>query len=111
MIQRALLRTKGMFDHCEGEEGYELWKEIAEYMDGEEAIVGKRKYILGKYVLLGLKNGEKNKELLYKIEQDRTYGCFINDRAGFEEAWESGEYELEGGIILEKENVKILEED
>ena len=39
--------------------------------------------------------------LFYLIEQDGLIGRYIEDRKSFDEAWESGEYELDGIILLD----------
>ncbi len=41
MIRKAIFKTAGMFDDRNPyARDYDLWKSIAEYMDGEMAIVG-----------------------------------------------------------------------
>ena len=56
---------------------------------------------------------KKVREAFYKIEQDPMFGVYINDRKGFLEAWNMGEYEPAGSIVF-KENeleIKKLEKD
>lgn len=54
----------------------------------------------GQYVFLGLTDAGKNKELFYMMEQDSMTGVFIDDRAGFDKAWDSEEYEHDGCFCL-----------
>lgn len=102
MIKIAKLATAHMFDKNNPEDSdYEIWKGIAEYMDGEDAYVAESAAMDGEYVFLGLCDKRKDKELAYMMEQDSMTGVFINDREGFEAAWESKEYEHEGCFYIE----------
>lgn len=115
MIKIAKLATAHMFDENNPEDSdYELWKSIAEYMDGENAYVVESIAMEGEYVFLGLCDRSKNKELAYMMEQDSMTGVFIDDREGFEAAWESNEYEHEGCFCIEPqwiESYKGLKEE
>ncbi len=115
MIKIAKLATAHMFDENNPEDSdYELWKGIAEYMDGEDAYVVESTAMEGKYVFLGLCDGNKDKELAYMMEQDGMTGVFIDDREGFEAAWELKEYEHEGCFCMEPqwiESCKGLKEE
>ena len=114
MIKIARLATAHMLDENNPEDSdYGLWKSIAEYMDGEDAYVAESAAMEGRCVFLGLCNGDKDKELAYMMEQDSMTGVFIDDREGFEAAWESNEYEHEGCFCIEPqwiETFKSLEE-
>lgn len=118
MLRVATLRTAGMFDgHDPQDADFDLWKSIAEYMDGETALVIDSYAEKGKYVFLGLTNSEKYKELSYMMEQDSMTGAFINDREVFEEMWETGEYYRDEYFYLEEnclefptENAYLVEE-
>lgn len=102
MIKIARLATAHMFDENNPEDSdYELWKGIAEYMDGEDAYVAEITAMEGGYVFLGLCDRSKDKELAYMMEQDSMTGVFIDDREGFEEAWKSKEYEHDGCFYIE----------
>lgn len=104
MIQSVKLKTLHMFDeHDPNDVDYKLWKQIAAYMDGEIAWVIESASGDGRYLFLGLKDEAKNKELFYLIEQDHYIGCFINNREGFDKAWDLEEYEHEGCFYLEPE--------
>lgn len=106
MVKEVLLRTKEMFlNNDKADVDYPLWQSIAEYMDGEKALVIKNESE-GKYLFLGLVNEKKNKELCYMMEQDSMAGIFINNREGFDEAWDREEYEREVSVYLEE---KFLE--
>jgi len=111
-IREAKLKTQGMYadlDHNDAD--YLLWVKIAEYMDGETALVIESSSGSGEYVFLALKDEKKNKELIYMMEQDRMFGCYIDDREGFDEDWDSGEYEPAGCHYLAPENVELLESE
>lgn len=108
---KVKLNTLHMF---EGEDvrdcDYELWQKIAEFMHGETARVVESVACKGQYLFLGLIDPEKNKELFYMMEQDSSTGIFIDDRAGFDEAWDSGEYEHDGCFYLEPQYLIPIEE-
>lgn len=38
-------------------------------------------------------------------------GVYIDDREGFDEAWDNDEYEPDGCIYLNPENVELLESE
>ncbi len=101
-MKKVILHAERMLDgHDSREDNYELWKTIYEFMNGETALVFERAANDGKYVFCGLVDREKNRELFYLIEQDGLIGRYIEDRKSFDEAWESGEYELDGIILLD----------
>lgn len=111
-IKEAKLKIAGVFtNESEGTIDISLWKEIEAFMDGETALVMESSMDNGQYVFLGLTDEEKNKELHYMIEQDSFIGVYIDDREGFNEAWDSGEYEPDGCIYLNPENVELLESE
>lgn len=114
MIKIARLATAHMFDENNPEDSdFGLWKGIAEYMDGEDAYVVESTAMEGGYVFLGLCDGNKDKELAYMMEQDSMTGAFIDNREGFEAAWESNAYEHEGCFCIEPqwiESFRSLEE-
>lgn len=95
MIREVKLSTLHMYDdYDKSDEDYLLWKKIAEYMNEEVAYVLEESFRkTGKYLFLGLKDDEKNKELHYMMEQDSMTGCFINDQEGFNNAWDNEGYE------------------
>lgn len=105
-MEKVIIRTKGMFDRCANQgEDYELWKNIYELMDGENAYVCKSKADEGKYIFIGLVDGEKNKDLFYLIEQDSMIGRYIGDWEKFEADWDAECYEMDGCIYLDAENI------
>ena len=109
MIKIAKLATAHMFDENNPEDSdYELWKSIAEYMDGENAYVVESIAMEGEYVFLGLCDRSKDKELAYMMEQDSMTGVFIDDREEFEAAWESNEYEHEGCFCIEPKCIEAF---
>lgn len=102
IIGEAKLNTLHMFENeNKSDFDYELWQKIARYMDGEMAWVTESSSGDGRYVFLGLANPDKNKELSYMMEQDSVMGMYINDRDGFEKAWNNEEYEPDGCFYLE----------
>lgn len=102
MIREVKLNTLDMFKNEDTRDcDYELWQKIAEFMNEEMALVIESAACDGEYVFLGLTDAEKNKELLYMMEQDSATGLFIDDREGFDKAWDSGEYEHDGCFYLE----------
>ncbi|WP_313260340.1 hypothetical protein [Lacrimispora sp.] len=106
MIREVILKTAGMFDNYDHKlTDYELWKSIAEYMDGEKALVVDHYTRDGTYTFLGLQDPNKDKEYAYMREQDSMMGCYIDDRERFEKDWENEEYESDGLFILSAENV------
>jgi len=109
-VRKAILRTKTMFDsHVKTDKDYPLWKQIAEYADGENAFVIYND-VIEKYVYLGLQNEEKSKELAYMLEQDSVMGIYIDDRESFEKDWKNGEYIPDGTIYLEPQYVELIED-
>ena len=114
MLKIARLATAHMFDGNNQEDpDYELWKNIAEYMDGENAYVVKSTDAKEEYIFIGLCDKRKDKELAYMMEQDSVIGAFIGDREGFETVWKSGEYECDGYFYIESkwiESIKSLRE-
>lgn len=112
MVKEAKLNTLHMYDNYDkSDKDYPLCQKIAEYMNGETAFVLEKSFDNKKeeYLFLGLKDCEKNKELFYMMEQDSMTGIFINDREGFDEAWDSEEYEHDGCFYLEPQYL-IFEE-
>lgn len=90
MIREVILKTAGMFDGYDpNERDYELWKSIAEYMDGEAALVVDHYKKNGTFTFLCLQDEKKDKELAYMREQDSMAGCYIDDRDRFNEDWDN----------------------
>lgn len=108
MIRSVVLRTDGMFDNNDKNDcDYELWKSIADFMDGEPAVVAESKGEPGKYTFLYLEDSKKDKELFYMMEQDSVMGAYIGNREEFNTVWAAGEYEPCGCIYLEKKYIEI----
>lgn len=109
MIKEVKLKTLHMFDKEENSDSdYPLWVKIMKYIDGEIAFVIKSSIEKDSYVFLGLKDKLKDKELHYMMEQDSMTGSFIDDREGFEKAWESGDYSKDECFYLDSEYVEEL---
>lgn len=112
MLMKVYLKTAGMFDnHDPNETDYELWKSIAEYMDGNAALVVDHLKERGTLTFLCLENEKKDKELAYMKEQDSMMGCYINERERFDKDWDSEEYEPDGLFMLKEENVILPWQD
>lgn len=110
MLKKVILKTAGMLDeHAPDDADFELWRSIAEYMDGEEALVAESAIGNSEYVFLGLIDKEKDKELHYMMEQDSMIGVYIDDRAGFNEIWESGEYDRECYLYIDGKYLEFPE--
>ena len=111
-IKEVKLKTRNMFkDISPDDADYQLWEKITAYMDGETALVTESRAEEGKYVFLGLKDKEKDKELHYMMEQDSMVGLYIDDRESFDVDWDNGDYEPDGIHYLDPENVELLESE
>lgn len=113
MMNEVKLKMLNMFkDKDKTDRDYSLGENIAKYMDGETAYVIKSAAMDNvEYLFLGLKDKDKDKELHYMIEQDSMIGTYIDDREGFDKAWDNEEYEPDGGIYLKPEEVELLESE
>lgn len=103
MLREVKLKTLHMYDDYDPKQkDYLLWKKVAEYMDGEIALIlDKGSACEDGYLFLALRDQVKDKELHYMMEQDSTIGCFINDRDGFDHAWDSENYDTGSCFYLE----------
>lgn len=105
-VKKIVLNTKRMLDGCDVQDGdYKLWQRIYEHMNGEAAFVMESVAEKGKYIFCGLVDDKKNKELFYLIEQDSMIGRYIEDRESFETEWEKGDYEPDGCIYLDLQDL------
>lgn len=112
MIKYAVLKTLHMYDENDVTEiDYPLWQKIAEYMDGEIALVIESEARDGEYVLLGLKDEKKNKELFYMMEQDSMIGVYIEDRERFDEDWDNDRYDPDGCIYLNQDDLQFIDQE
>lgn len=108
MVQVVTLKTKGMFDDQKDDvKDYELWRSIAEYMNEERALVASSSFEDQKCSFIGLLDCEKNKELCYMMEQDSLVGTYINDRKGFDDAWDYDQYFPDGSFYIEKKYIEF----
>lgn len=98
----VIINSKGMYDYMKGDPGYDIWKKIEEFVDGERAVVVQSVANEEQYVVLQLENDEKTKELFYMIEQDPVIGIYVDDREEFDKAWDNGEYQPDGSINIYK---------
>lgn len=102
MLKDVILKTEEMFDNYNPDEkDFALWKGIAQYMNGEAALVIDCFGEENGYVFIGLKNEIKDKELAYMMEQDSNTGSYINDREGFNAVWEAGEYNSDVSFCID----------
>lgn len=109
-MAEVILKTKDMFKNKRSDffedEDFELWNKIAEFMDGEEALVTKSVAMEGQFVFLELTDPVKNKELHWMMEQDSS-GIFNDDREEFDRLWDSDEYDgFDGCFYIEKEHIE-----
>lgn len=101
MIVEAKLNTLHMFENEDKKNpDYQFWKRIAEYINGETAILIKLSFNEN-YIFLSLKDKVKDKELFYMMEQDAATGRFLDNRKGFDEEWDSGEYSRDETFCIE----------
>lgn len=111
MLREAVLKTGEMFkDHDPCEKDFELWRKIAGYMDGETALVAEHFNQKGTYILIGLRNAEKDKVLAYMMEQDSETGSYIHDWDSFKAVWESGEYSCDESFCIDEKYLILNEE-
>lgn len=109
-MKKVTLNGKKMIDKLDTQDDDRaLWESIYKRMDGEPAYVLKSNAEEGKYVFCGLVDDEKNKELHYLIEQDGMIGRYIGDRESFDADWENGDYEVDGCIYLDSEDITQTE--
>ncbi|WP_302328046.1 hypothetical protein [Enterocloster lavalensis] len=107
-MKKVKLSTAFMYDdHSPEEPDYQLWKSIAEYMEGELAMVIESHDDKNKYVFMCLCDAIKDKELAYMMEQDSETGRYIGEREKFEDDWAAGEYSPEGHFYITPANVNI----
>lgn len=103
MIREVKLNTLDMFKNYDTRDcDYGLWQKISEFMNGEMAWVIENSACDGQYLFLGLTDAEKNKELFYMMEQDSMTGVFIDDREGFDKAWDNEQYEPDTCFYIER---------
>lgn len=102
-IYKALLWTEKI--KIKEGQNEELYKKIYNLMNEEEAIVGECSLWGDDYHFYNLVDKEKDKELCWLFEQDDFVGIY-DDRAKFDEDWESGNYErIELAFTLDYHNV------
>ena len=111
-LQRAILHTAGKYTQEDLSEYSEEDKKVIEgYMaawDGVHVTVSN--FVQGEYSVVGWppEEDEKAKNAIYMMEQDPTFGTYVDDREGFDAAWSAGTWEPIGSIVFPPEMVEIL---
>lgn len=116
-LYRAILHTDGFSvdekDAKEKKLSEEELKVITDYMaawDGVKVTVSA--LVLGEFSVVGWppEEEEKVKNAIYRMEQDRVFGMYIDDPEGFAKDWEAGTWEPSGSIVFPPDMVEILGE-
>ena len=76
-------------------------------MDGQKAIAMPNPKDT-EYWLAGIEDKAVDKEVSYLMEQDPMFGCFIDQRAEFDKAYDSGDYAPDFIHIIEKSQAGII---
>lgn len=112
-LLKVIFHTEGLVEELADEsatlEDFETWKKVYAILDGKSGLVIPA-YDGNGYIFLGADDGNKAKEFFWNIEQDSFIGRYINDRDGFDEIWDSGEYSLDGSINFPEKYVEIIGE-
>lgn len=90
----------------------QLWISAYNLLDGLEVMVRDSFYPDEEYTLLSWKPEDDKTfmEFIYLLEQDGTFGNYVDDRETFLEDWENGEYSPDGSICFSKNELEILEQ-
>lgn len=111
-LLKAVLHTRGQEIDPETYSVDER-KIIRAYMDAWDGVhITAMKTMEGEYSVVGWppEEEEKAKEAIYLMEQDPTFGTYVNDREKFDEDWAAGSWEPSGAIVFPDEMVEILGE-
>lgn len=119
-LYEAILRTSGKtpeqiissFDGPEPtEQEVQGWINSYNIISGVEVVVMKSGWIDDGYCLVSWeeKDNEKIREFIYQAEQDSMFGSYANDREGFIEDWDSGEYSPAGSFVFYSNDLEIVE--
>ena len=117
-IMKAILHTKGKTDEQILKDGgmvrvddVEMIRAYMDAWDGAEVYV--RPCFDGNgYVVVGwpAEADAKVKEAFYLMEQDAVFGTYIDDREEFDHGWSKGEYEPDGCVSFDEDDVEIIGE-
>ncbi len=117
-IMKAILHTKGKTDEQILKDGgmvrvddVEMIRAYMDAWDGAEVYV--RPCFDGNgYVVVGwpAEADAKVKEAFYLMEQDPVFGTYIDDREEFDHVWSKGEYEPDGCVSFDEDDVEIIGE-
>lgn len=111
-LQKAILHTSGKDADNEMEKYSQEEREIMQqYMaawDGVHVTVSN--FLDGEYSVVGWPPewDEKAKEAIYLMEQDPTFGKYVDDREQFEKDWAAGAWEPGGSIVFSPDMVEII---
>ena len=111
-LQRAILHTAGKYTQEDLKECTEAEQKVVEgYMAAWDGVhVTVRNFVEGEYSVVGWppEEDEKAKNAIYMMEQDSTFGTYVDNREGFDAAWAAGTWEPIGSIVFPPEMVEIL---
>lgn len=101
-------KLKEIFPEVTAEE-IALYEQIYKMMDVQEAIVVESYFGANEFIFCGATDNEKNKEILYLMEQDPLFGCYIDQREEFDRAYDRNEYVRDGSFCLQAGLVELKE--
>ena len=121
-IYKGVLRTSGKTDEQIKEsfnnefgsitqEEMNDYKKMMDIVDGLEVFVTDSFYGGDSYSLVSWveKDNDKWKEFVYLAEQDSMFGTYVDEREQFDKDWDTEEYEPNGSLVFNKDDVEILE--
>lgn len=117
VLYRGILHTDGFSvdekDAAEKKYSEDENKIITDYMQAWDGVHVTLSHLLPEeYSLVGWppEEDEKARNAIYLMEQDPTFGTYVDDREGFDAAWAAGTWEPIGSIVFPPEMVEILGE-
>ncbi|GAA5417956.1 hypothetical protein Pryu01_03034 [Paraliobacillus ryukyuensis] len=106
-------QARNNFDGDASPEEITRFKKAMQSVDGLEVVVTESFTGYGDgYVLLSWKQEDDDKwrEFIWEMEQDPFFGAYCDDREGFLEVWNAGEYEPPGSMTFESDYLTIMSE-
>jgi len=101
-------RLKNMAPEIPDSDAQNLEK-IYSLMDGQKAILLSTPYSDDEFTFLGLVGQERDREVSYLMEQDSWCGCYIGERAEFDQVYDSGDYSRDVQFCIESKYVEIIQ--
>lgn len=108
VTKEELLKDDDFADCTEEEIAHTL--KVYEMMNGECAVVVSSAFVPGQFDFICLADKDKDRDLHYFMEQHPLFGCYKNDRAGFEAVYNSGHYATEAQFVLPAEMVEKIKD-